>query len=89
MVSKSSLEINVPDDNSAEQLKSDMIVYLQKNWEYFTVIWFMVEMMISCNTSLTVALFIYYCYRTQKSALIFISALGFVRDKSRSLQVGL
>ena len=37
-------QVNVPDDYSAEQLKSDMIVYLQKNREYFMVIWFMVEM---------------------------------------------
>ena len=36
-------QVNVPDDYSAEQLKSDMIVYLQKNREYFMVIWFMVE----------------------------------------------
>ena len=82
-------QVNVPDDYSAEQLKSDMIVYLQKNREYFRVIWFMVEMMISCNTSMKVALFICYCYRTQKSALIFIFAVGFVRDKSRSSWVGL
>ena len=36
-------QVNVPDDYSAEQLKSDMVVYLQKNREYFTVIGFMVE----------------------------------------------
>ena len=36
-------QVNVPDDYSAEQLKSDMVVYLQKNREYFMVIRFMVE----------------------------------------------
>ena len=36
-------QVKVPDDYSAEQLKSDMIVYLKKNREYFTVIWFIVE----------------------------------------------
>ena len=71
-------QVDLPAEYSAGHLKADMLVYLRKNLDYFTVNSFLlVEMIISCGNTSPNATFI---NEPLVNNPYFLLHLGFIRD---------